>query len=62
MATVREKPSGDHSKRFKEGMVETLPRATESRRSCLAGSASASELAAMVERAGMAKVGRREMA
>ena len=61
METVRKKPSGDHSKRIQEG-VEILPRTPESSRSCLAGSASASELSAMVERARMAKFGRREMA
>ena len=64
LATVRKKSSGDHSKRFQEGEMETLPRAPESSWSCHAGSASAtaSELKVMVERTRMAKVRRREMA
>ena len=63
LAVFRKKPSGDHSKRIQEGVVDTLSRAAESGQFCLAGSASASasELTAMVEWTGMAKSGRREM-
>ena len=63
METVRKKQSGNHSKHFQEGVVETLPRTPESRRSCLveSASASASEYSAMVERTRMAKFGKREM-